>query len=113
MKQKQVQLLVASVLAIMSILGCAVNKELLPIGGSRSDGTITLGFTHGAMRIPQVDMQQGLRTAQKSCAAWGYTGAEQFAQSTQQCAEFSRDIGCVRYSVAVQYQCTGAPSASR
>ena len=112
MKQKHVSLLAASVLVIMSIQGCAVNKQLTPTGGSRADGTVRLSFEYGAFEVPKLDGQQGMIVAQQRCAAWGYTGAEPFGGSTKTCSSPSSS-GCNRWLVTVEYQCTGTPRASK
>ncbi len=112
MKQKHVALLAASVLVIMSVQGCAVNKQLTPTGGSRADGTVKLSFEHSALEVPTFDVQQGMNAALQRCAAWGYTGAELFGGSTKTCSSVSGS-GCKLWLVTVEYQCTGTPTASK
>ena len=73
MKQKHVTLLAASALIILSMQGCAVNKQLTPTGGSRADGTVKLSFEYGAFEVPKLDGQQGMSAARQRCAEWGYT----------------------------------------
>jgi hypothetical protein len=53
----------AAVLVIMSIQGCAVQKQLVPTGGSRADVTIKMSFEYGAFEVPKLDGQQGLSVA--------------------------------------------------
>lgn len=86
--------------------GCAVEKQLVPSGGSRSDGVVNLSFDHGALVSPKVDTQLSLSTATKTCVAWGYTSAQRFGEPTQRCVRFFDDGGCITYRVTVQYQCT-------
>ena len=112
MKQKHVTLLAASALIILSMQGCAVNKQLTPTGGSRADGTVKLSFEYGAFEVPKLDGQQGMSAARQRCAAWGYTGVEPFGGSTKTCSSGSRS-GCDRWLVTVEYQCTGTPPASK
>ena len=112
MKKKHVALLAASVLVIMSIQGCAVNKQLTPTGGSRADGTVKLSYEYGAFEVPKLDGQQGMSAAQQRCAAWGYTGAEPFGGSTQTCSRPSNS-GCMGWLVTIEYQCTGTLAASK
>lgn len=109
---KFVTLLAVSALVIMSIGGCAVQKQLVPTGGSRADGIVKLSFEYGSFEVPQVDQEQGLSLAQKRCAVWGYTGAEPFGGFTKTCSQRS-NMGCDRWLVTVEYQCTGTPPASK
>ncbi len=112
MKQKHITVLAASALIIMSIQGCAVNKQLTPTGGSRADGTVKLSYEYGAFEVPKLDRQQGMSAARQRCAAWGYTGAEPFGGSTKTCSSGSRSA-CESWLVTVEYQCTGTPPASK
>lgn len=98
---------VLAIAIALSLSGCAVQKQLVPTGGSRSDGTVELSFTHTKFEKPQVDGAQGLRAASERCAAWGYQGAEAFGGHKQICQ--SQDMyGCNQWLVTKQYQCTGA-----
>jgi hypothetical protein len=89
--------------------GCATQKQLVPTGGSRADGTVTLAYEYGAFEVPKVDMSEASRAATQRCAAWGYTGSQPFGGSTSQCQAFNGYGSCLRYLVTVTYQCTGNP----
>ena len=93
--------------------GCAVQKDLVPTGGSRADGTVNLSYEYGMFEHPEVNMAQGESAAQQRCAAWGYTGAEPFGGALTKCEAVNGYGNCVRRLVTVTYQCTGTPSASR
>jgi len=96
--------------SVILIQGCAVNKQLVSTGGSRSDGTVKMSYEYGAFQAPKVNMQQGQQGAKQRCAAWGYTDAEPFGGSTRTCASSSGG-SCDVWRVTVEYQCTGTPSA--
>lgn len=96
---------------IAALTGCAVQKTMVPTGGSRSDGTIKLSYEFDRFEVPHVDEQQGLAVATKRCAAWGYTGTEAFGGQTKTCA--LQGSGCARWLVTVEYQCTGTPTPSK
>ena len=98
---------------IMAASGCTVQKELVPTGGSRADGTVTLSYDYGMFEKPQVDMAQGELAAQQRCAAWGYTGAEPFGGSLNRCEAADAYGNCTRTLVTMTYQCTGTPPSSR
>jgi hypothetical protein len=87
--------------------GVLLNKQLIPTGGSRTDGTVRLSYEYGAFEIPKLDGQQGMSAAQQRCVAWGYTGAEPFGGSTNTCTRPSNS-GCMGWLVTVEYQCTGS-----
>jgi hypothetical protein len=84
-----------------------VQRELLPVGGSRTEGIVTLSYEHGAMLDPQVDYAAAQARAGERCKAWGYSGAQAFGGETRRC----RDRACTGYIVTVPYQCTGAPAS--
>ncbi len=91
----------------MQMQGCAVQKQLIPTGGSRADGTVKLSFEYGLFESPQLDPRQGLSAAQQRCSSWGYKNAEPFGGSTKICIQSTRS-DCVRWLVSVEYQCTEA-----
>lgn len=99
-----------AVLAAILAAGCASNKEFVPTGGSRSDGTIKMSYQYGAFELPQVDLKQAVESARQRCAAWGYSGAEPFGGSTKTCIDSSSG-SCNVWRVTAEYQCTGAPKS--
>jgi hypothetical protein len=87
--------------------GCSVQKQLMPIGGSRADGTIKLGYEYGAFESPKLDSAQGDSAAKQKCVAWGYNDAEAFGSYTKTCSRPTRS-GCMGWNVTVEYQCKGS-----
>ncbi|STI34567.1 Uncharacterised protein [Escherichia coli] len=65
--RKSLMLLLASTLIIS---GCATKKQLVPTGGSKSDGTVRMSYSYGMFESPVVDPQQGMNAAKARCAAW-------------------------------------------
>ncbi|MES2295473.1 MAG: YecR family lipoprotein [Pseudomonadota bacterium] len=103
----------AGIVAATFILqGCAVQKTLEATGGSRSDGTVKFSYEFGMFQIPSVDIAQGTASAEKRCAAWGYTGAEPFGGQTRTCNGYENG-SCNHCLVTDAFQCTGNPPASR
>jgi len=84
--------------------------EYTPIGGSRSDGTVTLALQHGALIKPQVTPGQAQQVAADRCAAWGYSGAQAFGGGMRSCIASDAQMGCTAYQETVNFQCTGSPS---
>lgn len=95
------------VLALAALIcGCSVNKDLVPTGGSRADGTVDLSFSIGEFQQAQIDWVKADGSARERCAAWGYTSANRFGGEKRQCAQWSQ-YGCSFWNVTVTYQCTG------
>ena len=95
----------STVLSVLLMQGCAVQKQLVPTGGSRADGTIKLSYEYELFEVPQIDPQQGIMIAQQRCSAWGYKNAEPFGGARQNCIRPTNN-GCVRWLVSIDYQCT-------
>ncbi len=85
--------------------GCAVQKELVPTGGSRADGIVKLSYEYGLFEAPQLNAQQGVNAAKQRCSSWGYKNAEAFGGSTKSCI-MPTNNGCNRWLVSIEYQCT-------
>ena len=102
---KHAILFTSLILSITFLQGCAVQKELIPTGGSRADGIIKLSYEYGRFEVPTLDAQQGLTAAKQRCSSWGYKNAEAFGGSTKSCI-IPRNNGCNRWLVSIEYQCT-------
>jgi hypothetical protein len=92
----------------IAMTGCAVQKDLIPTGGSRSDGTVELSYEFGMFEAPKVDFQQGVSAAARRCQAWGYSDAEPFGGAKNICQAFNGYGNCIHTLVTIQYQCVGA-----
>ncbi|EHK2735228.1 hypothetical protein J9K13_002756 [Salmonella enterica] len=99
MKRIFIFLLLSSALS-----GCSVHKDMIPVGGSKADGTVKLAYEYGILREPEVSMQQGVEAATRKCQSWGYKEAEPFGGSEQTCIA-SGQYGCMRYRVTTEFQC--------
>ena len=95
----------------MSLGGCATVKVPEPIGGSRADATVDLGFEFGQFEKPVINWDIAGQKAVQRCAVWGYSGAEKFGLGKTNC-QFTNQYGCARTTVTVTYQCTGAGVAA-
>ncbi|WP_415182561.1 YecR family lipoprotein [Phaeovulum sp.] len=92
-------------LGILALSGCEVQRDALPIGGSRADGTVEMGYTESSLEVSKVDWEQALRSATKRCNAWGYRRADPFEGSRRTCLTGGYG-GCDVYNVTKTYQCT-------
>ena len=93
--------------ASVALAGCATTKSWSATGGSRADATVRLSYEYGALEKPQVNELEAQNLATARCKTWGYTGAEAFGGSTQQCNMPGGMSGCNRWLVTKEYQCTG------
>ncbi|EGT3623050.1 YecR family lipoprotein [Morganella morganii subsp. sibonii] len=98
-------------LCSLLISGCTVKKEMTPIGGSKADGTVRMGYTVGSFETPLIDMQQASDLAAKKCSVWGYTGAEAFGGKTSRCTQADGWGGCNMTEVSVEFQCIGGKAS--
>ena len=99
--------IIVCIAVLATIEGCATQKLLQAIGGSRADGTVTLALQYGEFEIAHWNWNQGQQIAEQRCKAWGYSGAERFNDGIKSCI-YRNQYGCTDYQVTVQYQCTGA-----
>lgn len=105
--KRMCKLMVLSLVALLAA-ACTVDKQLVPTGGSRSDGTVDLSYSLGAFEKAQIDMVRAQSDALARCKAWGYTAAEPFGGEKRQCQAFDPYVNCSLWTVTVTYQCTGA-----
>jgi hypothetical protein len=105
---------IATLIGLLLLSGCTVHKELIPVGGSKADGTIRMGYrlgdTYGAYEIASVNMTQGQALAAQKCKVWGYDGAEAFGGQVTNCVN-SGPMGCVQSEVYIEYQCAGGKAS--
>jgi hypothetical protein len=93
--------------AAFLLLGCSSVKTLQATGGSRADGVVDLSYEYGLFESPVVQWEDGAILASNRCKAWGYTNAEPFGGTTEQCMRVSNSGNCLRTLVTAKYQCTG------
>ena len=81
-------------LGFLILSGCTVHKQMTPVGGSKADGTIKMGYhvgdSYGAFEKASVDMMQAQSLAAQKCRIWGYDGAEAFGGQTSQCTDLAQ-----------------------
>lgn len=80
------------------------------MGGSKADGTVSMGYTYGMFENTKVDLMQAETLAARKCKTWGYDGAEAFGGQNSICAQMG-PYGCERTNVTVEYQCTGGKAS--
>ena len=95
-------------IGVISILGSTeVKKDWEATGGSRADGTVKLSYEIGALQTAVLDDGRAIQTATNRCKSWGYTSAEAFGGITRQCNESDPKLGCLRWFITKEFQCTG------
>ena len=48
--------IVAISLSVLILSGCATQKQMTPMGGSKADGTVRMGYNFGMFEKPVVDL---------------------------------------------------------
>lgn len=96
---------------VLILSGCAVKKDMVPMGGSKADGTVRMGYSVGQFEKPVIDLNQASVLAAQKCKTWGYEGAEPFGGQTTQCGQTDGWGSCIMSNVSVEYQCTGGKAA--
>lgn len=97
--------LAAAVVLAVSMSGCAVQKDLVATGGSRSDGTVRMSFELGLFEVPKIDVPKTINAASQRCQAWGYDRAEPFGGETRVCNAVGVYGDCMQWLVTVEFQC--------
>lgn len=91
------------------ISGCVtVPKQWQPVGGSKSDGVVKVGYTVLDVERAETNQQQALDTAINTCKAWGYGSAQPFSLESRTCNTFYGKYGnssCKEWLITRQYQC--------
>ena len=52
---------------LVTVQGCAVQKQLVATGGSRADGTVKMSYEFGMFEQPVINIQQGVQSAIQRC----------------------------------------------
>lgn len=94
---KTIKLLVAVAFIMTS---CTVQRELLVVDGSKSDGTVTLAAEYPVGPRVKVDVEKAKLKALEKCKAWGYKNAEFFDSG------IDTAIGNGRRRIVYKAQCT-------
>jgi hypothetical protein len=102
-----------AIAAVLLLPGCATPVQMVPTGGSRSEGTINMSFEYSLYKEPVIDPNQATMAANQACGGWGYSGSRPFGAETTKCEAMASNGTCTRFMVTVAFECTGAPSASR
>ncbi|MFP1927173.1 YecR family lipoprotein [Lonsdalea quercina] len=103
--------LIVVVVGTALLAGCsATPKDMVPMGGSKADGTVRMGYTVGMFENAKIDPLQAQNLAAKKCKTWGYSGAEAFGGQTSNCGR-NGAYGCELMNVSVEYQCTGGAAS--
>ncbi|KQZ78353.1 hypothetical protein ASD55_17380 [Rhodanobacter sp. Root561] len=95
---------------VLTVAGCATQKELLVTGASRADGIVKLSYERNEFQRVSYDPEKAQELAAQKCMAWGYSGAEALGSEESNCLSRRGFGNCGDRQVTIAYQCTGAPS---
>lgn len=101
----------------LTVIGCAKNAVIkIPeaVGGSKSDGTVRMGYDYFASERVTPDWFKATLSAQNRCISWGYVKAEPFSGQMNHCIEYGAGLlvngampgVCARGVVYKDFQCT-------
>lgn len=87
--------------------GCSVRKDYYAIDGSRADGTVDLAYDFKPFETAVTSLEQADSVATTKCRSWGYSSAELFGGSTQNCYSRNGFGECIAGQYIVKFQCLG------
>lgn len=93
------------VLLFCALLGGCASTAPQAISGDRAAGTVTIQMIRPnalASMVRDADWTEAHELAAERCRAWGYRGAEPFAQDCEEIAITGR---CLDYRATREYQC--------
>lgn len=92
---------------VLILSACVRDVQKIPVatGGSKADASVNMSYDVAAFENPIVNWQAAQKTAQRRCAAWGYSTAEGFEGQTQVCNARNGYGTCVRATITRTYQC--------
>lgn len=105
------------VLVLLAASGCTsvqpISVTPSAIGGSKSDGTVRVGYSSSANQPAIPDWAGAEQVALKRCQAWGYKSVEGFDTTSSTCVVMGAGIlvngappgACARQDVFREYQC--------
>lgn len=98
--------------AVIVCAGCATTlKDMEPLGGSKADATVRMGYRVHEFEQALPNEDQALQSARARCAAWGYANAEPFGGGRTECEVRGGFSGCIWRRVTREYQCIDARPA--
>ena len=95
---------IATLCIALTLSGCAVTKVAVPIGGSKSDGVVKMGFDYTGFENPNVNEEKIRADALERCKVWGYTKSEPFGSFIRTCTG-RNNLGCTHFRVTIDFQC--------
>jgi hypothetical protein len=76
MNQSNLQFVTAIFICALAS-GCSVQKDFVPVDGSKADATILVGFKYDvSSEKPVYDVEQAYAVAKDRCMKWGFSDAE-------------------------------------
>lgn len=98
---------------LITLVGCATVKVPSAMGGSKADGSITMGYGVSQFEKPVVNWENTKLEAARKCQAWGYKDAEAFGGQKSTCNARNGYGTCVEAFISMEYQCLGEQNATK
>jgi hypothetical protein len=90
-----VKQLLALAAVLFTLSGCATKKNFYATDGSRADGTVDMAYDFAQFEQPVIDIAQAKSIAKLKCRVWGYSDAEAFGGSQQNCHQANGYGTCI------------------
>ena len=99
------QLLILGVFFLVLFGSCKVSKQFAVIDGNRGAGTLTMAYEYGAFEVPMINWVETKQRAIERCRNWGYSNAEFFDRTIEECLSYNQYGNCLRTRVYIRVQC--------
>jgi hypothetical protein len=98
--------LIASMVMLLNLAGCATSKQWSVSGGDREAGLVRISYEYPEFKEPALSDKQAAEIAANRCDLWGFDDAEPIAGQIRQCSNMD-DGNCDLWRVTREYQCSG------
>ncbi|HEI6967613.1 YecR family lipoprotein [Yersinia sp. 2544 StPb PI] len=96
--------MVALILGVITLSGCATPKQWEATGGGKSDGIVQISYEQGQFENGQSSDSQGLTVATERCKFWGYKSALKSGTEKSICKTMGK-YNCLQTTVTQDYIC--------
>ncbi|RBW56095.1 YecR family lipoprotein [Ruegeria sp. A3M17] len=96
------------IVATVLVAACEAQTIVpVPTSGSRDDANVVLSYNTGLYAPTTPDWAQAQASADARCKAWGYSKADPFQGTSQQCHSRNGYGQCLEATISRTYQCLG------
>lgn len=96
--------ILALIIGVTALTGCATSKQWEATGGAKSDGVVQVSYEQGQFEIGQGSDAQGQTVAAERCKLWGYKSAQKSGSEKSICKTMGK-FQCLQTTVTQDYIC--------